>query len=206
MISLLPHLTWFYSPDKTSSLVESSSLPAPYLCLCSRRGLRKMQGSDDWSHFQFMSAKVKWALNAVKLSYYIFLVPPSSSMIISQFFLFLHTSNNCFFHLAHNWWLAFYGNREFYTLTQVHLPASLHWSLYVYFPFWMNSPHFCLRKPSVCPWILSLFLHMKAFSSLIYINSFHSIKIWEVLICGLHLMHVKVLGSREALVREHLRL
>jgi len=120
MISLLPHLTWFYSPDKTSNLVESSSLPVPYLYLCSRCGLRKMQGSDDWSHFQFMSAKVKWALNAVKLSYYIFLVHPSSSLI--------------------------------------------------------------------------------------YINSFHSIKIWEVLICGLHLMHVKVLGSREALVREHLRL
>ena len=146
MISLLPHLTWFYSPDKTLNLVESSSLPVPYLYLCSRCGLRKMQGSDDWSHFQFMSAKVKWALNAVKLSYYIFLVHPSSSMTISQFFLFLHTSNNCFFHLAHKWWLAFYGKREFYTLTQVHLPASLHWSLYALLSILNEQPPFLFKK------------------------------------------------------------
>ena len=157
MISLLPHLTWFYSPDKTN-LLESSSLPVPYLYLCSRRGLRKMQDSDD-SYFKFMSAKVKGALNAVKLSYYIFLVHPSSSMTISQFFLFLHTSNNCFFHLTHNWWLLLsMGKENFISSHKCIYPLLSIRACMLYFPLWMNSPHFCLRKPSVCTLNLIPFL------------------------------------------------
>lgn len=98
-----------------------------------------------------MSAKVKWALNAVKLSYYIFLVHPSSSMTISQFFLFLHTSNNCFFHLTHNWWLLLsMGKENFIPSHKCIYPLLSIGACMLYFPFWMNSPHFCLRKPSVC--------------------------------------------------------
>lgn len=152
------------------------------------------------------SLRVKWALNAVKLPSYIFLAHPSSSTSISQFFLFLHTSNNCFFHLAHSWWLAFYGKRELYTLTQVHLPTSLHWSLYPLLSILNEQPPFLFKK-TLCLYPESYpFCYTWRHSPLIYINSFHSIQIGEVFICGLRLPHVKVLGSGEALGREHLRL
>lgn len=165
-----------------------------------------MQGSDDWSHFQFMSAKVKWAPQccqtillhllspSILLNDYLTVFPLSSYL---QQLLLPSRSQlmTCFLWEQR----ILYPHTSAFTRISPLEPVCL-------LPILNEQPHFCLRKPSVCPWILSLFLHMKAFSSLIYINSFHSIKIWEVLICGLHLMHVKVLGSREALVREHLRL
>ena len=41
---------------------------------------------------------------------------------------------------------AFYGKREFYILTQVHLPTSLHWSLYALLSIMNEQPPFLFKK------------------------------------------------------------